>query len=113
MARRVGFGNKDKGRYTPPPAGAQDTAPPSPRPEPTYEERLARGNKMLTGIRLFALAFLTIWLLGWTLGIVAAVVSIYNSEQPFTEFFLIIWVLGASLGWVIAARAWWFALRGK
>ncbi len=112
MARRVGFGNRDSGRSAPPPVRDREQ-PPAERPEPTYEERLARGNKMLFSIRLFSLAFLSIWLLGWSAGIIFAVMSILNSDHPFTEFFLIIWALGASLGWVVAARAWWFALRGK
>ncbi len=98
MVRRVGFGNKeaerrpasrDTGR-----AGVQDPA----------------GG---IGARLFTLAFLSVWLIGWTAGIVFAANAVRASEAPFSEFFLIFWLLGAGLGWVFAVRFWWKTLTGR
>ena len=87
MARRVGFGGE-----LPP------DAPDAPPIAPLWT-------------RLPAILFLIAWLMGWSAGIVLAVLSIVNGTTA--DAFLLFWVAGASLGWVLAVRALIGLLRGK
>ncbi len=98
MIRRVGFGNREAER----------------RPAARGTGRAdARNPATGIGVRLSTLAFLSVWLIGWTAGIVFAASAVFRSEAPFSEFFLIFWLLGASLGWVFAVYFWWKTLTGR
>lgn len=97
MARRIGFGNKPVDKE---PVQANDRAAPAPA-------------KPAIAARLFGVGFLSVWLIGWTAGIVFAIRQALVEEAVFARGFLIFWSVAAIIGWIFAVRALFGLLMGK
>ena len=102
MVRRVGFGNSkdERSDLTSVPLTKRDR-----RAAKTDE------TSMSGPARVFTILFLTVWLIGWSGGIIFAVIALFNGND-FSKFFLIFWIVIASAGWVFGAKTLGTLLRG-
>lgn len=58
---------------------------------------------------IFALLFLPFWLLGWSAGGIAAMVSFIETHEPFLAIWLVMW----AIGWLFAAGTIAYMLTGR
>ena len=101
MARRVGFKDAQAG-------GRRDHHSNS-----TADADEAAPNA--GGFRWFLIGFLTIWLAGWTAGIVFAFAGYAEAaaKDMFLGVFLFVWIVFALAGWVFVVRILVRLLRGQ
>ena len=105
MVRRVGFGSTDD----------EQTAPSTAE---VTNSRLDSGaqpqdTKPISGpVRVFIVIFIGIWLVGWSVGIIFAVIALFMGDD-FSKLFLIFWIVLASGGWLFAVKFLIALLRGK
>jgi hypothetical protein len=57
----------------------------------------------------FALLFLSIWLVGWTLGGIMAIAEVFTNFEPF----LVIWLCFWAVGWIYAASTIAWQILGR
>lgn len=98
MVRRVGFGGDEEGSEKP--ARAIKSKPAELRPLPGDP---VKKEPMGLGARIFSVGFLSIWLIGWSGGIVFAAVQLITGSD-FSRFFLVIWLAAATVAWYFAAK---------
>lgn len=103
MVRRVGFGKSKDER-------SDLTSVPLTKPTPRATKTDA--EPMSGPARVFTIIFLGVWLLGWSGGIIFAVVALFTGND-FSKFFLIFWIVLASAGWLFAVKALRALLRGE
>lgn len=68
---------------------------------------LSEGVEVAQGCgRVFVGLFLTVWLIGWTAGIVFAALALFDGAggDNFATVFLVFWITFALFGWVVAVR---------
>jgi hypothetical protein len=58
---------------------------------------------------IILLAFLSVWLAGWTVGGIAAMMELANAFHPF----LLFWLIGWAIGWIFAATTLAWMLGGS
>jgi hypothetical protein len=105
MVRRVGFGNKDNEE-----SGLTTAELIKSRLDSAAEPQ---DTKPMSGpVRVFTIIFLGVWLLGWSGGIIFAVIALFTGND-FSKFFLIFWIVLASAGWLFAVKALRALLRGE
>ena len=103
MVRRVGFGESKDER-------SDLTSVPQTKPTPRATKTDA--EPMSGPVRVFTILFLGVWLLGWSGGIIFAVIALFTGND-FSKFFLIFWIVLASAGWLFAVKALRALLRGE
>ena len=105
MVRRVGFGNRKE-------------EPENRRPSRTPSKRRSKTkNKsgieaMSAGARVFQIAFIVIWLAGWSIGILMAFLFLF-SDDGFSTVFLLFWLVLASIFWIMAFKRLIALIRGR
>lgn len=95
------------------PAGRGKTRPAR---QPTRRQRIEQkiDDKLPTGAgRVFAGVFLSVWLIGWSTGIVFAFGALLSEWGTGPSLFLIVWLTFAILGWFFAVGFLFKIIRGR
>jgi hypothetical protein len=63
---------------------------------------------------IFILLFMSVWLVGWTVGGINAITELVHSDKPLsTQVFLLAWLCGWTLGWVFVVGFILWSLAGE
>ncbi len=90
-------------------AAATRTKPKTNRPD---KNSVALGA-LSKGPKVLMFVFLSVWLVGWTIGIIFAFDTFSSSGEWFTRIFLSVWLLFAIIGWFVVVGVLLRILFGK
>ena len=112
MARRVGFGGSEKPEKRKERAARNRRHSSESAADLTElaERSLPKAGRLIGG------GFLSLWLIGWSAGIVFATLMFFSSWRDgdtAAAAFLLIWVTFAIVGWVFAVKALKKIIRGE